>query len=159
MSFTNERSRESPAQVRHFSKQHAKQQIRAGKWRNRQQHSPELDMLRKLMKGTKLKLSSTEHELFDAMKNVPQTTGSRISKKKVDATKKELATAKLVVEARVKEILQDWKYDGYGHIDQAKGNGSVQVYLKIFNSLSIEKRGGKHWKFGAVDVMRKSTPT
>ena len=52
-------------------------------------------------------------------------------------------------------MMQDWERGGHGHIDLTKTDESVRFYLKIFNSLSIEKKGGKHWKLGAVDAMRK----
>ena len=42
---------------------------------------------------------------------------SKASKKKVNATSREIATAKLMVEAKVREMLQDWERRGYSHID------------------------------------------
>ena len=75
----------------------------------------------------------------------------------MNATSGEIATARQAVKVRVREMLQDWKRRGHGHIDQTKTNGIVRVYLKNFNSLSIEKKGGQHWKSGAVDIMREKS--
>ena len=56
-------------------------------------------------------------------------------------------------------MLEDWKRGGHGHIDQARTDGNVRVYLKNFNSLSIKKKGGQYWKLGAVDALRGKVGT
>ena len=53
-------------------------------------------------------------------------------------------------------MMRDWERKGYGHIDLIKTDVIVRVYLEKFNSLSIKKKRGKHWKLGAVDAMRKN---
>ena len=73
----------------------------------------------------------------------------------MNTTSGEIATARQAVEVRVREMLEGWKRRGHGHIDQTKTDRIVRVYLQNFNSLSIEKNGGQHWKSGVVDVMRK----
>ena len=108
-----------------------------------------------MITSTKSKLAPTEQHILDAMNNIFQKPRSKTNKKKVNATTGEIKTARQVVEARVREMLEDWKREGHGHIDQTKVDGIVRVYLENFNSLSIEKKGGQHWKSGAVDALRK----
>lgn len=111
--------------------------------------------LRKLIKNTKSKLAPTEQQIIDAVNDIFPKPRSKTSKEKLNATSGEIASAKLMVEAKVRETLEDWEQGGHGYINQTKNDGIVQVYLKNFNSLSIEKKGGKHWKSRAVDAIRK----
>ena len=108
-----------------------------------------------MIKSTKSKLALTEQQILGAINDILQKPRSKTSKKKLKATSGEIATARQAVEMSVREMLQDWKRGGHGHIDQTKTDGIVRVYLENFNSLSIEKKGEQHWKLGAVDAMRK----
>ena len=76
------------------------------------------------------------------MNDIFQKLRSKTSKKKLNATSGEIATARQAVEVRVREMLQDWKRRGHHNIKQTKTDGIVRVYLENFNSLSIEKKGG-----------------
>ena len=134
----------APAPRRYGSQHLAKRQKRAGQWRARNQHAQELKSLQKLIKSTKSKLAPTQQQILDAMNDIFQKPRSKTNKKKLNATSGEIATARQAVKERVREMLQDWKHGGHGHIDQTKTDEIVRVYLENFNSLSIEKKGGQH---------------
>ena len=74
------------------------------------------------------------------MNDIVPKPSSKASKKKVNATNREISTAKqTMVEAKVREMLQEWERGGHSHINRTKVNRIVQVYLKNFKSLSIKK--------------------
>ena len=112
-----------------------------------------------MITSTKSKLAPTEQQILNAMNNIFQKLRSKTNKKKGNATTEEIKTARQLVEMRVREMLEDWKRGGHGHIDQTKTDRILRVYLENFNSLSIEKKGGQHWKSGAVDALRKKAGT
>ena len=60
-----------------------------------------------MIKSTKSKLAPTEQQILDAMNNIFQKPRSKTSKKKVNATNREIKSARQVVEVRAREMLED----------------------------------------------------
>ena len=108
-----------------------------------------------MIKKTESKLAQTGKQLLDAMnKQFPQPRG-KTNTRKLNATSGEIAPEQLTIKTGVRKMMQDWKRRGHSHIDLIKTDGIVHICIKNFSSLSIKKKGGKHWKLGAVDAMRK----